>query len=307
MEYNTFSGISYMQNIQNTLNHVYLNLNEDQKKNLNKLFQELNILGKQREEINSFIYFKELEIKHFTESLKSIYSPSITLDSSVFLSNMENSRNDESKDESKDLSNQSFEKEKKLSYSEVLLKNISTVLPSKDMLLDSLKENGESLSNDEYRHEYRSDYRPEWYDSVDQYPCSDTIKIWNELNKPLYFFKFLFQRNCRSCGNEPKSKTCKVLKKCHVQDKNFEFSCLPYNARCMRKVCMDLSCNRRHHEKTIRIPVQCNQKEDCKCPHYVHPGDVSEGKPSFWMPYELCMSKPPKQIIDSYFLLFKKF
>jgi len=132
-----------------------------------------------------------------------------------------------------------------------------------------------------------------------------TETFWGDLNKPTFYFKSLFQRHCQSCKDGIKSKNCTEYKKSHVHDKNFEFSSLPYKARCMRKVCMDLACNRRHHDLTLRIAVQCNQL-DCKCPHYVHPEDINEGKPSFWVPYSYCMPKPSKQIIDSYFLLFKK-
>jgi hypothetical protein len=118
-------------------------------------------------------------------------------------------------------------------------------------------------------------------------------------------YKPLFQRSCRVCGTNPKLSTCKNFKKCHVEDKNFDFCSLPYKARCMRKVCMDLACNRRHHDLTQRIAVQCKQ-ENCKCPHYVHVGDTQEGQPFFWAPFDQCIPKPSKELIDSYFLLKKK-
>lgn len=133
------------------------------------------------------------------------------------------------------------------------------------------------------------------------------MKDINTFKNPMKNSDFLplFQRHCLQCGYSDKLSYCTNTNKSHKGDTNFEFSTLPFKTRCLRKVCMDLACNRKHHELTQRIPVQCKIK-NCNCPHYVHKDDTFENKPFFWKPYEKCIPKPSKEIINSYFLLYKK-
>ena len=115
----------------------------------------------------------------------------------------------------------------------------------------------------------------------------------------------LFQKQCSLCWNKKKLATCKNYFKAHVGDLNWDFASLPYINRCLRSHCLDMNCKRYHHALTKRVSTRCRNK-NCSCPNYVHPHDKPDNKPYFWKSYQESIDKPPKEIIDSYFLLKKK-